>query len=260
MTARGVSAKRLATAMGSATSAIATWRAGNNIPRLDTASRLADALDWPRLVDIVREARVGRCVRCGRSFSNEGGTPKRFCSAECREVDATLRERQPVSVLATRVRAEVDRVRGTTAAVSRRELDAALTEYGRSESKRVSRNRTLERRVQTIQEAVDAMCAGCEPSGVCREGDCPLRPVSPFPLALEPGKHADTVEPAKGPHHPDNRPAWLASVRAGNADRWSRPGEREAASAANLARWAAMSPDERAERGRRISVARRRTA
>lgn len=30
------------------------------------------------------------------------------------------------------------------------------------------------------QEAIDAMCRGCEPEGVCRDDSCALRPFSPF--------------------------------------------------------------------------------
>lgn len=31
------------------------------------------------------------------------------------------------------------------------------------------------------QDAIDAMCAGCEPDNICRTADCPLRAYSPFP-------------------------------------------------------------------------------
>lgn len=255
MGARNASVKRLAEATGAAPSAIATWKGGDNLPRTDTAARLAEVLDWPRLVAIVREGRVGSCVRCGRSYTNEGGTPKRFCSSECREVDAVLRERQPVSALADAVRIELARVNGTTAAVSRRTLGAALTEYGRSEAKRVTRNRSLERRTATIQAAVDAMCAGCEPSGVCRTSACALRPVSPLPLALS-DRHADELRTPEGPWGPNHRDAQLVAIRAANAARWARPGEREKASQAQLTRFA--TPELRAAHGRRVSVGRRR--
>jgi transcriptional regulator with XRE-family HTH domain len=32
------------------------------------------------------------------------------------------------------------------------------------------------------QDAIDDMCRGCEPDGICRTGDCPLRGFSPFPF------------------------------------------------------------------------------
>lgn len=257
MTARNASVKRLAEATGAAPSAIATWKGGDNLPRTETAIRLADALDWPKLVTIVQEGRVGLCVRCSRRYTNEGGTPKRFCSSECREVDAMLRDRLPVSELATAVRAELDRVHGTTAAVSRKVLTRAVTEYGRSEAKRVTRNRSLERRTLTIQAAVDAMCAGCEPSGACRTTECALRPVSPLPLAHD-QRSADEIRKPEGAWGPSFRDKQLVVIREANAERWSRPGERERQSAGNTARLAALTPEERAERGRRISVGRRR--
>lgn len=30
------------------------------------------------------------------------------------------------------------------------------------------------------QQAIDEMCAGCEPEGICRDDSCALRPFSPF--------------------------------------------------------------------------------
>jgi DNA-binding XRE family transcriptional regulator len=41
------------------------------------------------------------------------------------------------------------------------------------------------RRVETNprQEAIDAMCGGCEPEGVCRDDTCALRQFSPLPFA-----------------------------------------------------------------------------
>jgi len=260
MASRKVSAKRLAAAIGSATSAVAVWRAGDNLPRTDTAQRLADALDAPRLVELARAGRQGTCARCGRAFVNEGGQPKRFCTSECREVDEQLRAKGPVGLLYAAVKAEVDRVHGTTGTVSRKVLAGALSEYRRSEAKRQSRSRTLETRLGVLQGSIDAMCAGCEPSGVCRDAVCPLRAVSPFPLALAPGKHAAEVRQPEGAWGPNHRPGMLVAIRAANAERWSRDGERERQGEATRLRFAALSDDERAERGRRISAGRRRSA
>lgn len=258
MNVRSVGARRLATAVGSATSAIAVWKAGDNLPRTDTAQRLADALDWPKLVVLAREGRNGVCARCRRPFVNEGGGPKRFCSADCREVDVQLREASAKRTLAATVQAEVDRVHGTTGAVSRKTLAVALAEYRRSESKRNARSRTIETRLGVVQAAVDAMCDGCEPAGICRDAMCALRPVSPFPVALRPRKSADEIEPAEGPWGPTHRPAQLVAIRAANAERWSRPGERDKAHRVMVARYAAETPEQKAERIRRVSAGRRR--
>lgn len=43
---------------------------------------------------------------------------------------------------------------------------------------------TMERRVNRYREAVAAMCAGCEPSGVCRTPECPLQIAGVSPLSV----------------------------------------------------------------------------
>lgn len=43
---------------------------------------------------------------------------------------------------------------------------------------------TMERRVNRYRDAVAAMCAGCEPTGVCRTPDCPLQIAGVSPLAV----------------------------------------------------------------------------
>lgn len=254
MLARNVGAKRLSTAIRTGTSAVAVWLAGSNIPRTDTAARLADALDWPKLVDLARAGRSGTCARCGRPFVNEGGAPKRYCTAECREVAGQLRAVSGRATLAQAVGAELDRVHGTNAGLSRKTLGAALAEYARSESRRTTRSRSLETRLGVIQMAVDAMCAGCEPLGVCRDGDCALRPVSPLPLALKPDKVAAEIAPADGAWGEAHRPAMLVTMRAANATRWARPGERERASAAMTERHLSRTPEAQAELTARIAV------
>lgn len=259
MKARGVSVKRLQEAIGGGTSSVAIWKLGDNLPRTDTARRVAEALDWPKLVEIVREARSGSCGRCGRTFVNEGGALKLYCSSDCRDIAATLRSRPTTGALYDTVKAELERVHGTTLPVSRRTLSRAVERYRLSESKRQVRSRGVESRLAVVQSAVDAMCRDCEPLGVCREAACPLRAVSPLPLALD-DRPAAEVRPALGPHHPSNRQAWLTSVQAGNAARWGRPGEREAASATMLARYAAETPAQKAERARRVSEGRRRAS
>jgi transcriptional regulator with XRE-family HTH domain len=241
MLKRQVGQHRLAEAVGCGSSAIAVWKAGDNLPRTDTAQRLADALDWPKLIVIAREGRTGSCVRCGGPFINEGGSPKRFCSAECRDVDEQLRQPPAGRALAEAIKAELDRVKGSTDSIRRKPLAAALTRYVRSDSKRVVRVERSERRLRVVQESVAAFCGACEPSGVCRTPECELRPVSPLPLALDPDKVGQGVRERLDPHTPD----WLAAVQAANAERWARPGERELQSARTTAMQAARTPEER---------------
>lgn len=141
--ARGVGKKGLARQLGTSGGLIWQWCAGNNLPRLESALRLAEALGEPRLADIVREARTQRCETCGTDIINEGGTPVRFCSDSCRVVRNTMRSGTP-----SRERAVV-----------------------------------AERHLSLHRDSVAAYCRGCEPEGLCRDAGCALRPVSPLRLA-----------------------------------------------------------------------------
>jgi transcriptional regulator with XRE-family HTH domain len=208
---------RLGEVAGVAPSSIANYRCGGNLPRIETAQRLAAALSEPQLVDIVLQSRNGECETCRKPFTNQGGGPKRFCSQECRDVKARLREGKGV--------------RGRAIVAERRLADHVV--------------------------AVTEMCRRCEPEGLCRDMECPLRAVSPLPLARADNEVLPAT-PAAG--------AWgdyekkVASVREANARRWNREGERERASALNAARWAAMTEAERAEYRRKISEGRRKAA
>lgn len=214
MKARGVGQKTLGSQLGVASSNVASWRVGNNLPRLETAQRLASGLSAPILVEIVLQARTGVCEVDGRSFTNQGGGAKRFCSQECRDVGAKLRSGGGVQ----------------------------------------GRAIVAERRLRDHMVAVEAMCRGCEPEGLCRDMECALRPVSPLPMASRIDDALPVIRPAG---------AWgdyarkVASVREVNARRWT-PEERERMAARNRDRWAAMSPEERVAAGQRISVGRRR--
>lgn len=245
MIARNVGAKRLSAAIETGTSAVAVWLKGDNLPRTDTAQRLAEALSWPKLVAIAREGRTGTCQRCGGPFVNEGGSPKRFCSSECRVVDEALRQPPAGRALAEAVRDELARVAGTTGAVRRKPLAEALDQYIRSDSKRVVRIDRSDRRLNVVTAAVGGFCRACEPQGVCRAPDCELRPVSPLPLALDPDKTGTTIQPAEGPWGPTHRAAQLVAIRAANAERWSRPGEHERQAERSAAMHAARTPEER---------------
>ncbi len=245
MLARNVGAKRLSAAIETGTSAVAAWRSGDNLPRTDTAQRLAEALQWPRLLAIAREGRQGSCQRCGTTFVNEGGAPKRFCSEECRTVDAQLRTPPAGRALADAVRDELENLRGQPPVYMN--LAAALGTYVRSDSKRVARIERSERRLNVVQAAVAGFCGGCEPSGVCRAPECELRPVSPLPLALLPDKVGDTVKAAEGPWGPSHVEHQLVAIREANAIRWSRPGERERQSERTAAMHATRTPEQKAD-------------
>jgi ribosomal protein S18 acetylase RimI-like enzyme len=241
MIARNVGAKRLSAAIETGTSAVAVWLKGDNLPRTDTAQRLAEALNWPKLLVIAREGRRGYCERCGQEFVNEGGAPKRFCSGECLAVAEALRVPPAGRALADAIRAELEH-----GVPRRKPLAAALDQYVRSDSKRIARVERSERRLSVVQVAVAGYCGACEPSGVCRAPECELRPVSPLPLALRPDKTGDTIKPAEGSWGPTHGAAQLARIREANAERWSRPGERERQRERSLAMHATRTPEEAA--------------
>jgi transcriptional regulator with XRE-family HTH domain len=147
MRRRGVGRRRLAETLGMrSASLIAHWRAGNGIPRVVQAARLAEALDAPVLLKISESIRMGNCDLCGKGFVNDGGGPKRFCSERCREVKAKVRSGQP-----SRLRADL-----------------------------------AERRLAEHKNAVEAMCRACEPDGHCHDEKCALRLVSPLPIVAMP--------------------------------------------------------------------------
>jgi transcriptional regulator with XRE-family HTH domain len=257
MTARKASAVRLAEASGCMKSSINSWRAANNLPQPATAARLAEALDWPKLLAISTDARRKRCPRCGASYVDATGAGNRqFCSADCRLVDSQLRKPAPAIALHDAVRAATDaRLAGEA---ERRTLPAtldALHAYEAAARRQRDRVDAQDRRLRALVASVEAMCGGCEPEGLCRTTDCPLRPFSPLPVASDRAV-AEIRKPAS-PHDAEHRDAWLASVRSANEARWSREGERERASETHRALHAAMSPEQREERGRRISAGRR---
>lgn len=111
-------------------------------------------------------------------------------------------------------------------------------------------------KIARLTAAVDAMCRACEPAGVCSDGSCALRLVSPLPLRAglalvqlaEDGRRSRWDDPA-------------ARERASVVlrERWAKSADRrERVSKANRETWAAMTPEQRAARGRRISEGIRR--
>lgn len=136
----------------------ALWMEGGALPRLDRTIRLAEFLDWPVLVDIVRKARTSACNRrgCTNTYITETGKNRLYCSPRCRQLahDYELRYSH------ARRKGEVD--------LEERAL-VAYAKYDRD---------YLDMHVS----AVASMCGACEPEGYCRTPECPLRTVSPLPL------------------------------------------------------------------------------
>lgn len=145
LAARDVSQRRFAADAGINRGRMANWIAGTSLPSLETAEAIADRLMWPKLADLARAGRERVCDACARPFVVETPSPQRYCSIECRRFQ------------------NGKRVPG------RRDLTRSV----------------LERKVSRYSAAVAAMCAGCEPSGICRTAECPIQlaGLSPLPLS-----------------------------------------------------------------------------
>jgi len=145
MTKRGATRPDLCRATGACSTLVKRWIEGESYPDHPTVVLLADALDWPALVEASIAARTGECEACGGpAFTTRGGTPPRFCTARCRRRVSDRRK------------------------------------YGRklTQDRKILRYR-LEEHVDAVRAYCDA-CTGAE--HVCRDDACPLRPVSPLPL------------------------------------------------------------------------------
>lgn len=254
MRARRASAQRLADATGCSRASIANWKIGGNLPTLRTAILLADALDWPALGQIVRDGRSSSCLRCGRATVAEASRNALYCSSACRSVAAQLRAPSAGSGLAAELRAMLS----DGGRFTRRGVAEALDRYAKGENKRVRRVDQAAAALTALQATVAAMCASCEPEGVCRNADCPLRGASPLTLALP--RNAGSIAAPGSSWDAENAPKTLAAIRSANADRWSREGERERASEFHRARHAAMTPEEREARRLAISAGRRKAS
>jgi len=140
----GVSGRRLADDAGLGRGRVGMWLMGRNLPTLEVAARLADALEEPELLACVVRSRTVVCVVCGRSVVNRGTGPRRYCGAAC----------------------------------------AARTNRDRQGKPARERAAMAERSLAVATFAIEAFCRGCEPEGLCRDTTCSLRPVSPLPVDL----------------------------------------------------------------------------
>lgn len=247
---RGIPRNELWRATGIGRTALDNYRTGASLPRTETAAALAAILDWPKLREIVTAARTRPCRRCRRPFTVEVGSgAKRYCSIACRKIaaqqkGATVRARQA----------------GQTGDGKRRYQEVALLRSG---------IRIAEEAAAELRGAIDAMCGDCEPAGICRTADCPLRAFSPLPFRVHgsatPRSAAEVRSAAWNPerrarfseqtavahregripygrnhpaHDPARRETWLANQRKGHVGRKRGPltPEHRAAIAAGHAR------------------------
>ena len=198
MRARRVGRRPVARAIGASETSVMYWRTGRILPRIVTAERLAEALEWPRLAKLASELRRKACLVCGTEFVDDSGSDNRlYCNLSCRSARGKA-----------------------TVGVDRRQR-AALAE----------------RRLTASQRAVAAYCAGCEPSGRCTTPECALRPVSPLPLFTErPEVGSLKPSPHSGYRAPGLQAALTTSVWARYSSEEREARIARAASASKLAR------------------------
>jgi hypothetical protein len=82
---RGIPRNELWRVTGIGRTALDNYRTGSVLPRTEAAAALAAVLEWPKLLEIVRQARTKACARCGRPFRMEGGNSGRkiYCGPAC---------------------------------------------------------------------------------------------------------------------------------------------------------------------------------
>jgi DNA-binding XRE family transcriptional regulator len=234
------------TAAGVSRSSVVEFRNGRNLPTLEVALRIAEALNEPRLAEIVRKARTLECTRCGRPYVNERGFPKRYCSAACRTLGQPVgRKRRTDAESAVMIlRGEMLRI----GAVRKQQIGRALTlldDFHAPEKEALAA-------VDAYQDAIAGMCAACEPDGLCRTAECPLRGVSPLPLI----SNDVDVESARKPLGRWGRPELRAAHSQAMRERHAADPEWRRRSGERMREvWAELGP---AERSRRMSEARRR--
>lgn len=133
MRERGLTRRyQVAEAIGVTPTMVGYWLSGRYLPSLEKAAELADHLDGPEILFLVRQASVGTCRVCLAPFTRITGntrTRREYCNIECQRA-----------------------YHKGVSAKSKHPAELAIADY----------------------------CAGCEPEGLCRTPDCPLRAYSPF--------------------------------------------------------------------------------
>jgi transcriptional regulator with XRE-family HTH domain len=221
-TARGIPRKELHRVTGIGINSLIGYEAGATLPKLEAARALAETLRWPRLAEMIVAARTFTCARtgCQQTFRNDTGAPRRYCSADCQQVQEQLRKA-----------AAANRAAGRAGVWSSR--DAAATKSLRAGLA------IADERVAVLTSAIEAMCAGCEPEGLCRTPECPLRAHSPLPLATHDAGDPRTLSAIRrDTWTPDRRERFVAALH----ERWDTPGAREAA-AEQMRRYHAEHPE-----------------
>lgn len=233
MRARDIPLKEVAKAAGVGHTALDHYRTGSILPKTATGLAIADVLDWPKLARIIEAARTFVCARpgCGRTYRHEGGSPRKYCTPSCAKQAAVQR------IASTRLR------------------QAGQTGDGRHRAAAIARLRSAARiadeRAVVAETAIAAYCRECEPEGLCRVADCPLRALSPLPLATREGTgQTRTRAQIRAELNRKAAPAKSASM----TKRWADPDYRERQGTALRAAVARETPEQRAARGRAVAA------
>jgi len=119
------------------------WLSGRSMPSYQTVALIADHLGDDHLERIGISLNQRTCVNCKTQYLQQSPQGRSFlCSKTCRQENERVRSKGGVSFV---------------------------------------KNAKI-KNANPYKDAVDRFCASCEPGGMCRNGGCPLRPVSPLPL------------------------------------------------------------------------------
>ena len=193
MLTRKVGARTVAKAIGNiGRSSIVNWKTAQALPRMESAEALATALRWPKLEELIRQARTVKCQGpgCDIEFIHNLPTRRSYHSIRCQRL--------------------AERARHLSGVRSRVDHD------------------NITRGLAQSRSAVAAFCRGCEPEGSCHQPKCALRAISPLPLVeLRQFRSVAPANPAPGPYGTaQNRAKTIAAVKAASQERWT-PEERE---------------------------------
>lgn len=200
MKRRGVGQGRLAEACHISQAAVSHYRLAHNVPTNEIAERLAAVLNAPELVSLASEARRHKCDNCGRWFVIDNYRARRYCTVDCSRL--------------------------------------AIKKRGQGATARDFRAAKAEKSLEIHRVSVAAMCNACEPEGLCRDGKCPLRAVSPFQFVPPTAIEVDAIRPRTVTAE------WIESMRKFNARRWTQEA-RSDASRRGRNQWDVKSDEER---------------
>lgn len=247
MEKRGVGQNVVKEAAGVSRASVVEFRHGRNLPTVPVARRLSEALSDPRLLEIVIAARTRQCSVCPSTFIQDTGRPRLYCSAPCRTVGAAKGTPHGSTDGLNLLKQELLRI----GPVRKQVVGKAITLIQDARAPEIASLQAL----AMSQGAVHEMCRTCEPEGYCRNIECPLREVSPLPLA---GDDPDVSAASRPPGRwgtQERRDQWSEQMRQRHE---ARPEWAAATSQRARDRWASMTDEQREEFGQKVSAGRRR--